>query len=180
MEFLFIDESGTMTTEYYDEFPFFVICLLHVKDKRKLKTITKRFVSKNLDRLKALNSNKMFKGDKFIEIKGSELDYNLKIELAEYLCKFDVFEIVYIDVENKNIEPNLYRNKARAFNYLVDLCLGFVIKKKIFPKGDYLIQIDERNIKTNAQKTLEDYLVMELGFKKNYMKEPKSAKVRLK
>lgn len=171
MEYLFIDESGTMTTEYCDKFPFFIICLLHVKDKRKLKTVTKRFISDNFDRLKALKSNKMFKSDKFIEIKGSELDYNLKIELAEYLCKYDIFDIIYIDIENKDIEEKFYKNKARAFNYAVDLCLGYAIKKKIFPKGNYIIQIDERNVKTNALKTLEDYLATELGLKNDYIED---------
>lgn len=171
MEYLFIDESGTMTNIYCEQFPYFIICLLHVKDLRKLKTITKQFISRNLNTLKSLGSKKMFRGDKFIEIKGSELSYNLKIEFAEHLCKYDVFDIVYIDIENKDIDKKLYKNKARAFNYLVDLCLGFVIKNDIFPKGDYSIQIDERNIKTNARKTLEDYLTMELGFKQNYINE---------
>lgn len=171
MEYLFIDESGTMSTEYCEKFPFFIICLLHVLDKRKLKTITKRFISQHMEELKSLGSTKMFKNGKFIEIKGSELSYDLKIELARYLCKYEIFEIIYIDVNNKKVKEKLYRNKARAFNYLVDLCLGHTMLKKVLPKGEYHIQIDERNIKTNAQKTLEDYLAMELGFKKNYISD---------
>ena len=58
MEYLFIDESGTMTNIYCEQFPYFIICLLHVKDKRKLKTITKQFISRNLDTLKSLGSKK--------------------------------------------------------------------------------------------------------------------------
>jgi hypothetical protein len=171
MEYLYIDESGTMTTEHNEKFPFFVICLIHVLDKRKLKTIVKRFISKNMEELKLLNSQKMFKEKKFVEIKGSELSYSLKIDFANYLCKYNVFKIIYIDVDNNQVDQKLYKNKARAFNYLVDLCLGYSIRKKILPKGDYSIQIDERNIKTNAQKTLEDYLNMELGLKKNYVND---------
>ena len=53
MEYLFIDESGTMTNIYCEQFPYFIICLLHVKDLRILKTITKQFISRNLDILKS-------------------------------------------------------------------------------------------------------------------------------
>lgn len=94
MGFLLFEESGTLTNIYCEQFPYFIICLLDVKGKRKLKTITKQFISRNLNTLKSLGSKKMFRGDKFIEIKDSELSYNLKIEFAEHLCKYDVFDIV--------------------------------------------------------------------------------------
>lgn len=171
MEFLYIDESGSMTTEYHEEFPFFIICIIRVLEKRKIKSVIKRFISKNMDKLKSLHSSKMFRNGKFVEIKGSELTFELKESFVNYLCKYNAFEVIYIDVDNSNVDEKLYRNKARAFNYLVDLCLGYSIRKKILPKGDYLIQIDERNIKTNAQKTLEDYLYMELVLKKNYLND---------
>ena len=122
-----------------------------------------------MDEFKNLGSNKIFKNGNFVEIKGSELSYDLKIKLASYLCKYNVFEIIYIDVDNSNINDKLYENKARAFNYLLDLCLGFTIRKKILPKCDYSIQIDERNIRNDAKRTLEEYLNIELGLKKNYV-----------
>lgn len=40
MGFLFFEESGTLINIYCEQFPYFIICLLDVKDLRKLKNIT--------------------------------------------------------------------------------------------------------------------------------------------
>lgn len=165
MQYLFIDESGTMATgENVKAFPYFVICILNVKNKEKLKRVVKRFISSHMDTLKELNDEKMFIDGKFIELKGSALTPTLKKELATYLIKSNLFEIYYIVVDNKTINPKTYNNRARAFNYLIDRCLTCLRNKnnEILPFDDYIIQIDERNVKTNAQKTLEDYLATDL------------------
>ena len=163
MQYLFIDESGTMATgENVRAFPYFVICILNVKNKEKLKRIIKRFISSRFQRLKEIEDSKMFIADNFIELKGSALTPDLKKELANYLMQSDLFEIYYIVANNKTINPKTYNNKARAFNYLIDRCLTFLLNHKLLPYDDYNIQIDERNIKTNAQKTLEDYLATDL------------------
>ena len=164
MQYLYIDESGTMTTgEHVESFPYFVICILKVTNRDKLKKVIKRFISSHMTELKALNDGKMFIDDKFIELKGASLTRDLKMEFANYLCKSDLFEIYYIVVDNKRINPKTYNNKARAFNFLIDRCLTFLLNHHDLPYDDYNIQIDERNVKTNAQKTLEDYLATELG-----------------
>jgi len=70
MQYLFIDESGTMTKEYANHFPFFVICVINVFDRDKLKRVLKRFIQKNMDKLKLSDKeNKMFKDGKFLELK---------------------------------------------------------------------------------------------------------------
>ncbi len=171
MEYLYIDESGTMTNKNIKEFPYFIICVIRVLDKRKLKSKIKRFISNNIVEIKLLNSSKMFRDGKFIEIKGSELTPQLKTKFVKYLCKEKLFEVFYIDVLNSAVEDRLYVNKARAFNYLIDLFLRFSIRKKLLPKGDYNIHIDERNVKTNAKKTLEDYIATELGIKEKYIND---------
>ena len=163
MQYLYIDESGTMATgKNVKDFPYFVICILNVKNKEKLKKVIKRFISSHMDTLKQLNDDKMFIDDKFIELKGSALTPNLKKELANYLMPSDLFEIYYVVANNKTINHKTYNNKARAFNYLIDRCLTCLLNHKYLPYDDYNIQIDERNIKTNAQKTLEDYLATDL------------------
>ena len=166
MQFLYIDESGTMTNnKNTNSFPFFVISIVNVFDKEKLKRVVKRFISKNINELKTIDDGKMFKDNKFLELKGSTLTRDLKIQFASYLCKSNLFEIYYIIIDNKLINEKTYENKARAFNYFIDLCLTYQLHHNNLPKDDYCIQIDERNIKTNAQKTLEDYLAIELGLK---------------
>ena len=47
MQFLYIDESGTNTIEHSDKFPYFIISLVHVFDKDKLKKVIKKYISKN-------------------------------------------------------------------------------------------------------------------------------------
>ena len=47
MQFLYIDESGTNTIEHADKFPYFIISMVHVFDKDKLKKVIKKYISKN-------------------------------------------------------------------------------------------------------------------------------------
>lgn len=163
MQYLYIDESGTMATgDNVNTFPYFVICILNVKNKEKLKRVIKRFISSRLERLKEIGDPKMFINDKFIELKGSALTSELKKEFAQYLMQSNLFEIYYIIANNKTINPKTYNNRARAFNYLIDRCMTYLLKHKFLPNDNYIIQIDERNVKTNAQKTLEDYLATDL------------------
>ena len=159
MQYLYIDESGSMTVEYSNNFPFFVISIVHVFDKNRLKKALKRFVSKNLQKLKECDKdNKMFKDGKFLELKGSSLSRELKLLLANYFFSNELFEVFYIVVENNKVHEKLYSNKARAFNYLLDLFMLHNLKQLRLPYDEYFIQIDERNIKTDAKKSLEDYL----------------------
>lgn len=120
MENLYIDESGSMTCEYCDKIPYFVIAIIRVKNKDKLKRVYKRFISKNIERLRELDTtNKMFTNNTFIELKGSCFDYQMKNKFIEYFCKNNYFEIFYIRIENKRI-TTLYKNTARAFNYVFE------------------------------------------------------------
>ncbi|MDE6241162.1 MAG: DUF3800 domain-containing protein, partial [Anaeroplasmataceae bacterium] len=108
----FIDESGSMTNESYKDFPFFVICIIRVIDKERLKKRFKRFISSNLNELKKIDTkNKMFSNNKFHELKGSSLTKEMKMKFANYICRDNLFEIYYIRIENKNINNQLYSNK---------------------------------------------------------------------
>ena len=40
-----------------------------------------------------------------------------------------------------------------------------------YPSDEYLLQIDERNVKTDARRSLEDYLSIELCLKQNLYKK---------
>lgn len=168
MVYLYIDESGSMTNKHIKSCPYFIIAILYVKDKEKLRRVFKRFISSYLKELKDLDTgSKMFRNGKFHELKGSCLDYDMKINLAEYLCKNDLFEVFYIRVDNERVNHKLYNNTARAFNYVLEMCLSYYLKLGELPQDDYVLQIDERNVKSHAKNSLEDYLDISLNLKDN-------------
>lgn len=158
---LYIDESGSINTSNKKEF---IISVIIPKDIDKLKRAYKRFVSKNLARLKELDKdNKMFRKDgTFLELKGSCFDRDMKLEFLEYFCKNNLFKVRYIVLDNTNIEEKFTENKARTFNYLMKLFLTNTINQKMLNDRDLFLHIDERNIKTNSKFSLEDYLHQEL------------------
>lgn len=166
MEYLFIDESGSMSTKYINSYPYFVICIIHPINKDKLKIILKRFISKKINTW-IKEESKMVSNGKFKELKGSQLSYNEKIELGFYLIDNNYFEVYYINVINGKVMDRLYYNKARAFNYLLDESLYLNLKNGNLPNDDYFIQIDERNIKNGSIKSLEDYLATHFMIKDN-------------
>ncbi len=162
MEHLYVDESGSMSCEHADAFPYFVICTIKVNDVEKLKRVYKRFVSKYFEKLKTLDDGKMFCGSKFKELKGSCFDYEMKENFVNYFCRSNIFEVYYLKVLNSKVKPNLYKNTARAFNYLYKLKLIYFLKKKYLPNSEYIIQFDNRNQKNESKNSLEDYLNTEL------------------
>ncbi|MGN1208434.1 MAG: DUF3800 domain-containing protein, partial [Christensenellales bacterium] len=161
---IYIDESGSMTNncEEYKQ-PFFVISLIKVTKADILKKNLKRFVSDNLKLLKSIDKqNKMFINGKFAELKGSAFNGALKRKFVEKIIKDKPFELYYIKLHNKKAKPELLINKARAFNFLLKLFFQHNLKNRNFENDEYFLQIDERNIKTQAKNTLEDYLNTEL------------------
>lgn len=171
MEHLYVDESGSMSHEYANAFPYFIICTIRVKDPDKLKKLYKRFVSKYFEDLKKLDDGKMFNENKFKELKGSSFDYEMKKNFVDYFCRNDFFEVYYIKVLNANVKPKLYKNTARAFNFLYKLKLRFFLKTKSLPNSEYIIQFDNRNQKNDSKNSLEDYLNTELHLNEELTEE---------
>lgn len=160
-----------MSYEHANAFPYFVICTIRVKDIEKLKRIYKRFVSKYFEQLKKLDDGKMFDGNKFKELKGSSFDYEMKKNFVDYFCRGDIFEVYYIKVLNAKVKPKLYKNTARAFNFLYKLKLRFFLKRKHLPNDEYIIQFDNRNQKNDSKNSLEDYLNTELHLNEELTEE---------
>lgn len=165
MENLYIDESGSMTIAHCEMDPFFIISVLRVNDVRALKRVHDRFVSKNMDALRAANAAKrgtMFNNDRFLELKGSCLTPDLKHNFVKYLCQNDRFDLFYIIADNSKVYPSLYANTARGFNYLVKLALHYWFDQGFIRDEGWLIQVDERNERTGRKHFLQDYLNTEL------------------
>lgn len=167
MERLFIDESGTMTAQYCNIHPYFVIAIIRAKDPASLKRVYKRFVTKNMDKLRTADKHgKMFVDNKFVELKGNCFTPQLKKDFVDFFCQNDYFEVFYIIADNSKIAERksgkLYNNTARAFNYLLKLALEYYIKKNFLLSRGINIQLDERNERTETKFFLENYLNTEL------------------
>lgn len=171
MEHLYIDESGTMTVSHHKMHPYFIISVIRAKNIDRLKKAYKRFVGSHREELKESDERKlMFENSSFLELKGSCLTPKLKREFVDFFCRNEYFELFYIVAENSRIQEKFYKNTARAFNYLVRLALEYYIQHDYISDEGIILQLDERNEKTETKHFLENYLQTELGMK-NVIKE---------
>lgn len=172
---IYIDESGSINN-WCNSNKYFVIALIHVLDKRGLKSAFKRFISANLEELKFLDQEKinpttskilkpggrMFLDNKFVELKGSQLNKHFKSKFVNHFLKKPHFEIYYIKIVNSRLTDTFCQNTARVFNYTIRLALEYYITNGYLPDEKCNLQLDERNEKTNTRYFLENYLNTEL------------------
>lgn len=169
---LYIDESGSINNKLNSPF---VIAIINVLDYRKFNTVIKRFITSRFDKLKDLDNdfynkdgklmkrgNQMFKNGKFKELKGSQFDRDMKQDFVEFITKKKYFDLYFIKIYNKLLTDKICENTARAFNYTLKLALSYFISQKYIDDEDCLIQLDERNERTDARFFLENYLNTEL------------------
>lgn len=172
---IYIDESGSINN-HSPENKYFVIAMVHVKDRRGLEKAYKRFISSNIERLKELDKEKvdpktgkilksggkMFVNGKFKELKGSQFDKEMKQKFIEFFSRKDYFDVYYIQVYNEKLTDKFCGNTARVFNFSIKLALTYFLQKGFLPNEDCILQLDERNEKTEAKFFLENYLNTEL------------------
>lgn len=158
------DESGSINNRQTIMNPYFVICLVRAIDAQKLRRVYKRFVSANLDQLISLDASngKMFKNGKFHELKGSCFDKPMKKKFVDFFSKSQLFELYYIVVDNSQLTDNFCANTARAYNYLVRIAISFLRNNRFLPDESCILQLDERNERTETKSFLENYLNTEL------------------
>ena len=175
MNYIFVDESGSMTTEHASKRCFFVCAMVYVKNKKKLIQVFKRFISKKLEDLNNIDyDNKMFVSGKFFELKSNCLTPVLKQEMARYLCQNNLFEVYYYRIDNRRLKDgNMYKNTARAFNFMTTCALKYYIHQKQIPREDFTLHIDQRNTKPDAINSFEDYINIELTIKEKLVNEIK-------
>lgn len=168
MQYLYIDESGSMTKEYANVNPNFVMCIVRVKDEKNLRKLLKRFIQQNYEEIKQADKrNRIFKNGSFIELKGSSLTPSLKHKLANYLCQKELIELYYIFIDNEKVKDGFFDNPSLAYNYVLNLLLEKHLKNNNLPFDDYLIEIDQRNLKKISINSLEEYLNIELKIRQN-------------
>jgi len=167
MQNLYIDESGSMTREFSDRHPYFIIAVVQEFDKEKVRRAFKRFVSEHLGRLRALDTDgKMFREEDggFTELKGAYLDSDLKREFIEFFCQGEDFRVFYIKTDNRRMDGYLYKDTQRAFDYMLMCGLRTFLKEGLLPGDSYMIQVDERNVRAESRRSLEDYLNLTLDY----------------
>lgn len=171
MEYLYIDESGSLTSEFAFIHPNFVMCVVRVKDITNLRKLLKRFIYENYQEIKEIDeNNKIFNHGDFVEIKGSSLNSKLKKRLADFLCNGNILEIYYIHVFNEDVKQHFYDDPTLIYNYVLYLMLNKNLENKNLPYDDYLIDVDDRNLKHISVNSLEDYLNIELKLKKRLIR----------
>ena len=171
MEYLYIDESGSLTSEFAFVHPNFVMCVVRVKDITNLRKLLKRFIYENYQEIKEIDeNNKIFNHGDFVEIKGSSLNSKLKKRLADFLCNGNILEIYYIHVFNEEVKQHFYDDPSLIYNYVLYLMLNKNLENKNLPYDDYLIDVDNRNLKHISINSLEDYLNIELKLKKRLVR----------
>ncbi len=163
--YIFGDESGSITKPHSSEQPFFVVGLVKVNDMKNLRRSFKRFVSSNIGELRRLDGTreKMFRNGSFLELKGSEMDREMKSRFVEYFGRKRDIEVFYIEIDNRTIPEEFSANPAEAFNYI--MCLNFkdLFSKDLLPEENCFICLDERNESSRSRHFLEVYLNTELA-----------------
>ena len=173
---IYIDESGSINNHISGN-EYFIIALVRVVDKDSIKKSYKRFVSSNFDRLLMLDydkvkpstgqvikeGGKMFCKGKFRELKGSQLDKRMKQNFVDFFVQKHSFELYYIIIDNKKLTDRFCENTARVFNYTLRLGLEYFISTGYLQSEDCILQLDERNEKTESKYFLENYLNTELS-----------------
>lgn len=159
---IYIDESGSINSHINRDF---VIALVVPINKRRLDSVFGRFIKSNNEKLRSLDrKNRMFVNSKFNELKGSQFDKDMKKRFVQYFAKEKHFELYYIIIHNSSLSANFCSNTARAFNYVLKLAIQYFIENGYMQNDEdiYLLQIDERNERTETRYFLENYLNTEL------------------
>ena len=173
---IYIDESGSINNHMPNN-KYFIVALVNVTNRASLKKSYKRFVSSNFNRLLELDGDKlsvktcklikegskMFRKGIFQELKGSQFDKEMKQKFVDFFVQKASFEVYYIVIENMKLTDKFCENTARVFNYTLRLELEYFINNGYLADEDCILQLDERNEKTETRYFLENYLNTELS-----------------
>jgi disulfide oxidoreductase YuzD len=128
---------------------YFVVCALIMDEFQgcSLGKIVKQIIyeKSKTDKIEELHASQMSQGDK--------IKFYKSIDSIDYL-------INYIVLDKDCINKNIFKNKNVCFNYMVYLILLDMIND--FNIINLYITIDNRNIECGSEKSLEEYLNIEL------------------
>lgn len=162
---IYIDESGSITNKLAETQPYFVICLVKVRDGdvHRLRRVYKRFVSGNIARLRQLDvAGKMFRSGHFQELKGSQFDREMKHRFVDFFAQNNLFELYYLKLFNNELHPVFFRKSSLTFNYQLLHALEYFFAAGLLPQESCRIELDERNERVETRHYLENFLNTEL------------------
>lgn len=154
----FIDESGSITKTDIEHHKYFIIAILFTRNSKRIK----RYFQKGISSLMKSEKYKKIMEENG-EIKGSEVSETKKNKIYDRIirnCKDD-FEIGIIVLDNNYTTKELIKNHARTFNYILQLFFDNSFRNCSKYKNtvtDMHLIIDEQNIATDAEYTLDGYL----------------------
>lgn len=154
----FIDESGSITKTDIEHNKYFIIAILFTRNSKKIK----RYFRKGIASLMKDNKYKDIMNTDG-EIKGSKVSETKKNKIYDRIirnCKED-FEIGIIVLDNSYTTNEFIKNHARTFNYITQMFFNNSFRNCSRYKNtitDMHLIIDEQNIATDADYTLEGYL----------------------
>lgn len=160
---IYIDESGSINNKLMNH--YFIITLIASDQSKSIKRSYKRFISSHYDQLEKLDlkHQKMFKSGEFKELKGSCFDRYMKQDFVRFFGSKNNFFLFYIVADNSKLKDIFCSNTSRAFNYLLKTALEYFIKNGYIASEHHVLQLDERNERTESKFFLEDYLNTELS-----------------
>jgi hypothetical protein len=137
--------------------------MVRALDKEKLKKTYQNFIEQHISRLQELDDQgKMFKNGEFQELKGSEMDANLKKEFLQYFYEHPYFELYYVVIDNSKLTDEHCEDVAGIFNYALKMAFAQFIQEGYLPNEDCMFHVDERNDAIESRHFLENYLNTEL------------------
>lgn len=154
----FIDESGSITKTDIEHHQYFIIAILFTKNSKRIKRYFKKGIA-------SLMQNEKYKKlmNKNGEIKGSEVSETKKNKIYDRIvrnCKDD-FEIGIIVLNNNYTTKEFIKNHARTFNYITQMFFDNLFRNYSTYRNtinDMHLIINEQNIATDAEYTLDGYL----------------------
>lgn len=154
----FIDESGSITKTDVEHHKYFIIAILFTRKSKRIRRYFQKGIASLMqdEKYKKLMENHG-------EIKGSEVSETKKKQIYDRIvrnCKDD-FEIGIIVLDNTYTTKELIKNHARTFNYITQLFFDNSFRNCSRYRNtvtDKHLIIDEQNIATDAEYTLDGYL----------------------
>lgn len=153
---VFVDESGSVKKGELTGKDYFVIAMIFTDNEKFLKKVFTK------QRLKVLTKDEIRLLAQSKEIKGSAIDEQRKQQIyqavAQKCCNHVEVGLIVLDL--KESDERLRNVSSRAFNFLIARYLSAFYKKYSKFSGYECVDlyVDERNVKTGAKYTLEEYL----------------------
>lgn len=145
--YIYIDESGTMNFRKNER--YFIVCALVVSE----------FQGKGVGRVVKDMIHEKSKTHTIQELHGSQMSVEDKVAFFSHM-KSQEYNLRYLVLDKYSISKDIFKNTNACFNYIIYLLISDLIVDNIVVT--LYITVDNRNIKTGSEGSLQEYLYIEL------------------